>query len=180
MFVRGAALSAIAHTQDWTAFHTTEAERRDWATGYERPEALKRRPLLDKPSEPHPILSSLMDVALLRVMLVSDGAVMALRERTSGSRTASTPTSDLAAVIELLGWRFGQCKTHRARLAVIKEAQDEADRLRYAPDRSVVQGTQEWRAAIAKDSRSSRVLAGVHGVSHMTIARIKKQGRSLL
>lgn len=167
-----------AHTQNWTAFHTTETHRHDWAPGYDRPEALKRKPLLDKPSEPHPILSAKMDYELLRIMLVSDGAVMALRERTTGSRGASTPTSALAVTIDDLGGRFTSCKTHRQRLMVIKEAMHTADRLRYAPDRSVIQGTREWREAIANDNRSVRVLAVIYSVSKSTIARIKKDVRA--
>src|ERR1017187_9585230 len=105
------------------AFHTTETQRREWAPGYERPDVLKRRPLLDSPSEPHPMLSALMDEALLRIMLVSDGAVMALRARVTGSRSASTPSSDLAIIIDELGEHYGACKTHRRRIVVIKEAQ---------------------------------------------------------
>ena len=109
-------------------------------------------------------------------MLVSDGAVAALKVRITGTHDAQAPTSDLAAIIDSLEERYEGCKTHRKRLLIIKEAQDTADRLRHAPNRSMVNGTKEWREAIAQDSRSCRVLAGVYGVSHMTISRIKKQG----
>lgn len=168
-----------AHGSDWTAFHTSETHRRDWAPGYERPESLARKPLLDQPSEPHPILSLLMDEALMRIMLVSDGAVMALKVRVTGSRRESTPSSDLAVVIDSLGERYGKCKTHRKRLVVIKEAQDTADRLRHAPNRAMVRGTNEWGEAISRDPRSCRVLASVYGVDFSTISRIKKKFRSV-
>jgi hypothetical protein len=167
-------LSHAALASDWTAFHTTETDRREWSPGYER---VERRPLLDKPSDPHPILNALMDITLNRIMLVSDGAIMALKERTTGSHATSvTPTSDLATVIDDLGSRFTQSKTHRRRLTIIKEAQTTADRLRFSPDRSKVRGTKEWREAVASDSRSCRVLATVYGVSKSTISNLKKTG----
>lgn len=165
-------LSAIAREQDWTAYHTPESVRRE-----ELPEGyVERSRLLDKPSDAHPILSALMDETLLRIMLVSDGAVMALRERTTGSKAGTmTPSSELATIVNELDQRFERCKTHRARLTVIKQAQSIGVRLRYAPDRSLIRDTEEWREAVAADSRSCRDLAEIWGVSHMTIARIKKQ-----
>ncbi len=156
-------------------YHTSDAQQHDW---YGQPDAPRRTHLLDKPSSPHPILNQLMDEALTRILLVSDGAVMALKERTTGSKVGTIePTSWLASVVHELDTRYEKCKTHRARLVVVKDAQDVADKLRYAPDRSKVRGTAEWREVIATDPRSTRVLAAVWGVSHMTIARIKKQAR---
>lgn len=167
-------MSAIPQTQDWPAFHTSESTRREFLPD----QYVDRRPLLDRPSEPHPILSLLMDEALRRIMLTSDGAVMALRERTTGGYADTRePTSTLAGTIDELGSRFANCKTHRTRLAVIKEAQGTAIRLAYSPDRSMVRGTQEWREAIAADTRSCRVLAEVWGVSKSSIAVIKKRPR---
>lgn len=167
-------LSAL--TQDVSAFHTSDHEVRDW---YGSPDAPRRR-LLDKPSKPHPILSLLMDEALRRIMLTSDGAIMALRERVTGSYADTrTPTSDLAAMIDSLGERFCKCKTHRARFLVIKEAQAIAARLRYAPDRSVVRNTSEWREKVAQDPRPCRIAAEVYGVSFGTVRRIKKAAGTL-
>ena len=167
-------MSAL-HWQDVDAYHTPESIRREF-----RPEdALDRRPLLDTETEPHPILSALMDEALLRITLTSDGRAMALTERISGSHAGTlAPTSDLATELDQLSSRFMRCKTHRARLYAIKDAQAVADRLCYAPDRSVIRGTVEWRQAIAKDARSCRVLASIHGVNASTISRIKKQARA--
>lgn len=167
-------MSATAQTADWTAFHTTEQERREWASNYQP--ALDRSPLLDEPSEPHPILSALMDGALSRILLVSDGAVMPLRERTTGSQSPpSAPTSDLAALLDELGNRFSQCKTHRRRLEVIKEAQVTAVRLVYSPDRSKIHGTKEWREAIAHDSRDNETIALDHGITDRTVRNIRKE-----
>ena len=109
-------------------------------------------------------------------MLTSDGRSQSLSERVTGSREASTPTSDLAEMLSDMASRFMRCKTHRARLSLIKEAQTLANRLRYAPDRSMVRGTSEWKQAIIDDPRSCRVLEVVYGVHYSTISRIKKQG----
>lgn len=158
-------------TQDWTAYHTSETVRREFLPA----DHIERRPLLDKPSDPHPILNMLMDEALMRIMLTADGAVMALKERVTGSSSPQAPTSDLAAIIDDYGERFTTCKTHRRRLQIIKEAQSTAVRLRYSPDRSLIHGTTEWREAVAKDDRSVRVLANVYGVGKSTIARIKSE-----
>lgn len=158
-------------SQDFDAYHTPES-----VSQAERPEGwLARRPLLDKPSPPHPILSMLMDEAMCRIMLTSDGATAALKQRTTGSKPGTiAPTSSLAGEIESLGERFHASKTNRKRLELIKEAQETADRLRYAPDRSLIRGTPEWKEAIMRDPRSCRALAAIWDVSHMTIARLKK------
>lgn len=161
--------------QDWQAHHTTTQEVHEW---YGTPDAPRRYPLLDQPSEPHPILDMLMDEALLRILLTSDGKAQALTERVKSSHAGTmAPTSDLAGVLDMLSGRFLKCKTHRARLLVIKDAQMTADRLCYAPDRSKVRNTPEWREAIASDPRPVRVLATVYDVGKSTIARIKKDAR---
>ena len=162
----------------WPAYHTTERSRRAWCPeASARPE---RSPLLDNPSDPHPLLSWLMDEALCRILLVSDGGIVALEPRVSGRRAEShEPSSDLAVIVDDLGGRFMACRTHRARLLVIREAQAVADRLRYAPDRSLVRGTTEWREAIARDSRSCRVLARAYGIGETSVRRIKREAGTM-
>lgn len=170
-------MSALAEPPSWQsvdAYHTPESVSRA-----ERPsEYVKRQPLLDKRSEPNPILSLLMDEALLQIVLTADGSAMALTERVSGAYAdTKVPNSGLAAEIDELGGRFAGCKTHRQRLEVIKHAQATAIRLKWAPDRSLIRGTEEWKQVVAQDARSTRVLAEIWGVSHMTIARLKKSRR---
>jgi hypothetical protein len=163
-------LSYAPLASDWTAYHTPESVRREFV-----PKAIEWRPLLDKPSEPHPLLNAAMDEALTRIALVSDGAVTRFgAEWINGRRVADTPSSDLATTLEQLGTAYMLCWTHRSRLAVIKEARAEAKRLRYGPERSKVQGTKEWREKIANDPRPCGVLASVYGVSATTVKRIKK------
>lgn len=166
-------MSALA---DYSAFHTTETQRHDWAPGCDD-DRVRRRPLLDKPSDPHPILSALMDEALTRILLTADGAVMPLKERTTGSKaTSSAPTSALAETLDGLTGRFTACKTHRARMLVIVDAQMTADRLQYAP-RAEQRGTLEWKQAIGHDERPCRIVASVYGVSLRDVVSYRKQFR---
>ncbi len=146
-----------------------------------------------------------MDEALRRIILISDGAVASYKAppqvvrgivdradakqrlladareycHTGKVSQSKEPQSDLATDIDDLGERFQACKTHRGRLMLIKEAQALSDRLRYAPDRSMVRGTKEWREAIAHDPRTCRVLATIYGVSFGTVRRIKKDAGTL-
>lgn len=175
---RDAELSALA--QDWDTFHTTHQQQHDW---YGPPDATKRRPLLDKPSEPHPILNMLMDEALTRIMLVSDGAVASLKImiHKKGSRDAVEPHSDLATIVDNLDGLFLACRTHRQRLAVIKGAQEMSVRLRYSPKSDIlVRGTRGFRLALAKDPRPQRVVAADYRVSSKTISAARKEFRDLL
>lgn len=157
----------------WVTNHQTAVELGRDPDREKRP---KRDPVLDTPSERVPLLDRLMDEALRMAALTADGSVMRLqvRIRGGGGGSDSTPMSDLGRTLDRLTEDYTSCKTHRARLRVIKEAQDTVTRLRYAPDRSRVRGTREWKEAIAADARPCRKLAVVYGVSHMTIARIKK------
>lgn len=165
---------------DWEAYHTPEKVRREFFTYDDSSSsALDYKPVLDHPSEPHPILSALMDEALLRILLTADGRAQTLTERVTGSHPGTmAPTSDLAATLDALSRDFMRCRTHRARLVIIKAAQRTADRLRHAPDRSKVRGTAEWRQAIAADPRKFRAIAAVYGVSISTVSSIKKAVRS--
>lgn len=139
--------------------------------------------LLDTPTPPHPILDALMHSALLRIMLTADGATPATEprmERTprGDSGTALHPSriphSALAREVDALWIPYVHAGTHRKRLALIREAQGRSDALLYAPDRSKVRNTKEWREAISADPRPCRVVAQVYGVHYSTVSRIKK------
>ena len=162
----------------WPAYHTTETSRR--ASCPEASAHVEWSSLLDNPSEAHPLLNWLMDEALGRILRVSDGGVSGLKPRISVRRAEShEPSSDLAVIVDYLGGRFMACKTHRTRLLVIREAQAVAVRLRYAPDRSLVRGTKEWREAIARDPRSCRVVARTYGIGETSVRRIKREAGTL-
>lgn len=163
----------FADWQDVEAHHTSDVQVRDW---YGLPDAPRRTTLLDKPSEPHPILSMLMDDALRQIMLTGDGAVAALKVRVTGSKDPTTPVSSLSEMVELLGRDFMKCKTHRQRLKAIKEVQAILDRLRYAP-RSEMRGTAEWKAVIGRDERPCRVVASVYRVSLRDVVSYRKTYR---
>lgn len=159
-------------SQDFDAYHTPES-----VSQAERPEGwLARRPLLDKLSDPHPILNMLMDEALTGIMLTSDGAVMSLKQRTTGTKEQNAPTSNLAALLDELAGRFSGCKTHRRRLEVIKEAQFVLQRLRYSPKSDILlRGSAEWRKALATDPRPQRVVTADYRVSSKTITAARKE-----
>lgn len=159
----------------------------------------KRVPVLDSPSEPHPILNILMGEALTRIMLTADGATMnytpteyvrgradrstakgrALADSSGVKRVAAgrsdAPVSALVEDVDELRWRFDRCSTNRRRLLVVREAQRRGNRLLWAPDRSRVKGTAEWRAAIVADPRSCREIADAYGIHYSTVSRMKKQ-----
>lgn len=160
-------------TDDTWAFHTPQRWRHEFVDDTSRTGG--RTPLLDRRSDPHWITDMLMHDALRRLLLMCDGRALPLREKVTGSRAGATaPSSTLAAEIDALWRAYERASTHRRRFEAILAAQDAAVQLAYAPDRSKVRGTQEWKDAIRADSRSCRVLAVVYGVSYRTIARIKK------
>ena len=158
--------------QDVEPHHTSEA-----ISQAERPDGwVDRSRLLDKPSDPHPILTLLMSEALHRILLTADGRSQALAERVSGSRSASAPKSDLAVILDEMECRFWHCRTHRQRLALIKEAQQTWIRLCFAPKSNIVaRGSKEWRQALAIDPRPYRVIQADYRVSAKTIAAARKE-----
>lgn len=162
--------------QDFEAYHTPESVRQEFLSDDEI-ETWKRKHKgthLDKPSAMRPVLRFSMEEVLLRISLTSDGAVAALKQRVKGTKDPSAPKSDLEALVADLDKRFYEAKTDVARLLILNEARRTLILLQFAPDRSKVRGTPEWRQAIISDPRSCRVLAGVWGVGKDTIARIKK------
>ena len=165
-------MSALADWQEVDAYHTPHSTRREHV-----PAALDYKPILDKRTEPHPILNMLLDDALRAILMVSDGGVATLKARVTGSKPGTiSPTSELSGIIDELGSRYMGCRTHRARLAVIKEAQATSDRLRFAP-RSEQRGTREWKETIAMDSRPCRTVASVYRVSLRDVVAYRKTFR---
>lgn len=162
--------------RDW-AFRTPYAWTQEFTDTPGR--ALERRPLLDRPSERHPILDALMDEALRRMLLTSDGATVKLsaRIRDGGGGGSSRPSSGLAGEIENLWEDYSRCRTHRQRLVVIRAAQEAVDRIMYArqADPRLVRGTLEWKQRIAADPRPRRIVAHYFGVSSKTITAARKQ-----
>lgn len=136
-----------------------------------------RDPVLDIPSEPHPWLNALMDHAILRLMLLANGAVMPLTERVTSTRSAKAPGTYNGADVDRLAYKFQRAKTHRERLLIIKAAQDKATVFTHSrsPDPSLVKGTREWRQRLAMDPRPRRVVALDYGASSKTITAAKKE-----
>lgn len=140
----------------------------------------KRDPLLDSPSERSPLLDSLMDRALLRIVMTADGATMTLKAdiiKGTSAEKGAAPRSSLAGELDRLGGDYNRAQTHRARLRVIKEAQDMASRLRYAP-RAEMRGTVEWKMAIASDDRKQADIAVAYGITQGRVSQICKEMRA--
>jgi hypothetical protein len=174
----GSVLTVNAATEHADAYHTPHELRIEFSDA--DPNRRQRNPLLDNPSDPHPYINALMDLALLRLMVVANGATQAwgpdagMRRgvKTSGSVILTDPD---AWTIDQLAWDYYYgATTHRGRLRVLKQAQDMAKEA-SASDPGLRRGTREWRQRIIEDPRSSRVCERIYGVSHMTIARIRKQ-----
>jgi hypothetical protein len=169
-------LSHAARHSDWTAFHTSDKERRDWAPGNERSAALERKPLLDGHSEPLWWQNSLMDEALLQIILMSDGAVTGIKTMVihpDSTRPAISPTSDLATIVDGFDSRFNDTNTHRGRLVVIKEAQDFVEEWKYS-DCCKLMSREERDRAIAADTRTVDDIAIHYGLNKRTVQRIRK------
>ena len=162
--------------QDTWAFRSPHSWRYEFADNPSP--ALERRALLDKPTPRHPLLDALMDHALSRILLTADGATMQLKVRIRGTATrGAAPVSSLAGDIDQLADDYTAAKTHRARLIVIKRAQDFYMRIAYSrkADPALVRGTLEWRERIARDSRPQRVVTHFYGVSSKTVTAARKE-----
>lgn len=151
---------------------------------------------MDRKTEARPWMNQLMDQALLRISMCSDGATTHYRTvdmvRHRGPRTSDqapaalhapakttkggesqAPTSGLADDIRRLETMYTRSRTHSQRLHVIRAAQAIGMRM-VKMDRSLVRGTPEWRSAIASASGSVREVAARYGVNHTTVSRIKR------
>lgn len=160
--------------ETWHTSDTWRAELKDDDTPMYR-----RARLLDRETDRHPILDALLDLALTQMMMTCDGSTASLAAKVSGGghHDSQAPRSGLAEDVERLARRYVEARTHRQRFAVIKEAQEAAVRLRYAPkcDPSLVRGTREWRQMIASDPRPRRIVAVRYQVSSKTITACRKE-----
>lgn len=137
--------------------------------------------LLDAPSEPHPFLDVLMRDELLGMHLLSGGRAANLayspEKRTKGERSSgAAPTSTLARDIDELSYLYARCRTHRERLWIIYFAQRKRRSTLAGPAREKVNGTAEWREAIAAAAGSCRMVARLYGCSPDTVSRIRREG----
>lgn len=142
------------------------------------PNRRQRDPLLDQPTEPHPLIDKVMEHTLNQLALTANGATGAWGPDSAmrkGSKSeASAPTASDVWTVEQLAWDYWYgATTHRGRFRVILEAQQMVRRMRKA-DPSLIKGTEAWKARILEDPRSNRACADDYGVSFETIRRIRK------
>lgn len=152
---------------------------------------------MDRKSEPRPWMNQLMDQALLRIAMISDGATTRYRAmdevrhqgpRTSSNQSATThkparthmsgdtqaPVSALADDIRRLETMYSRSRTHTQRLHVIRAAQSIASSMVRIDPEAADRARHEWEQAIVRDTRSTHVIAAAHGISAMTVSRMKK------
>lgn len=136
-----------------------------------------RDPVLDAPSEPHPILNALMDRVMVRLEMLANGAVMPLTQRVKGGRDElDGPGRYNGSDVTRLARQYYKAPTHRLRLLVIKAAQDKVNAFQFSPGGAEhIRGTEAWKARIAADTRPYNTLTHVYGISKRDVTAYKKQ-----
>lgn len=168
----GGEINLPEHWRPDTTFHTPTAFHMQY-----RDERPKRDPLLDYPSEPHPLLDSLLNDALLRLCLVANGPIAAwdsVRVK-QGARTSQAPGTYNGADIDRIALRYLKARTHRVRLTIISAAQEKARRLTHSQTAGPERGSAEWRRMIAEDPRPRREITKAYGVSASTVAAARRE-----
>ena len=82
----------------------------------------------------------------------------------------------LQGIVDGLG-RMSQARAEELRDEILQQAIDALEAWRYTPDVPGVEperGTLAWKCKIANDPRSSRVVAGHYGTSHVTVLRYRR------
>lgn len=144
-----------------------------------RDERPPRDPFLDYPSEPHPLLDTLMNDALVRLHMVANGPIAAWDavRVSGGTRESDSPGTYNGADVDRLSIRYYRARTHRTRLLIIGAAQTKARQATHSPNAMPARGSEEWKARIARDDRPRRVVAAEYGVSPKTITAARKAYR---
>jgi hypothetical protein len=175
--LRGEPVLTVSY--DWEPFHTPHALRIEFSDA--DPNRRQRDPLLDNPSDPHPYLNAVMDLALMRLTLTANGATQAwgpdagMRKGSKGESRA--PTDFDTWTVDQLAWDYYYgASTHRGRLRVLKQAQELAHSATTS-DPGLRKGTREWQERIAADERPYKVLQRVYGIGPNTVAKLKKEMR---
>lgn len=181
--------------------HTTHDEAVAWGMDPERGNSALKLPSLTRTSERVPLLDDLFEHALRLIGMTADGATTnyapteflpgradrttamgrALAEsggvKAKAAKGTVAPRSGLADEIAWLEQAYTTCRTHRARLTVIKGAQDIGRRLLIAPkaDPKLVKGTREYRERVAADTRPCRTVAQAYSLSLRDVVAYRKE-----
>lgn len=114
-----------------------------------------------------------MQLALMRLSLISDAATTKLGDRVHGGEANRAPKGPRSSMAEYHRRQWRRARSHEARCEALREAEKALINARHAPRRSHVKGTLEWRLAIARDPRPAPVVAEVYGVSRQHVYRIR-------
>lgn len=156
------------------AYHTTENTRQELRDEPE-PHALRYCRLLDFPSDSTEVLDLLFTQGLRKLNMVADGKAAYTGVRVKGSdATLSEPRSTLSADLSRFEWRWEKCRTHRARLKLIRELQIEVAHLKFA-QKVAAPGSREWREEVARREGTNVKVCAIYGVSEQTLRNYRRE-----
>jgi hypothetical protein len=131
---------------------------------------------LKESSASAPVLEQLLRTALSSIELASPVRAATLDKETARLKPGSTPPPGKPEhLIRTLRDEYEECAHHLCRLEVIKKAQGIARTLRGNSDPARRRGTPQWRAAIAKDSRASALVAVDYDISASYVRKIRME-----
>jgi hypothetical protein len=110
-------------------------------------------------------LRSRMQLTLIRMVLISEGKTTKLGDVIHGGDPDRSPRGPRSSMAEYHRRQWRRARSHEARAEALQAAEKALINARYAPRRSLVSGTLEWRLAIARDPRPAAIVAEVYGVS---------------
>ena len=113
---------------------------------------------------------------LIKIELVSTVRAARIERETARLKPeGNPPTGETNAMMVDLLERFKACRTEWSRLQVIKDAQDVLAQLRKGGFWDKKRGSDEWKQAIAMDTRASAIVAVEYGISASYVRRIRSE-----
>lgn len=122
-------------------------------------------------------LEARMRLTLLKLSVISEASGVRLGDVIHGGTPDRSPRGPHSSIAEYHRRVWRRAHSHEARCEALRGAQSAYIRARYAPRRSNVPGTLEWRLAIARDPRPAPVVAEVYGVSLRHVYNLRKLSR---
>lgn len=114
-----------------------------------------------------------MIVVLRQMAVLSEASGAQLGDTIHGGEKNNAPKGPRGSMAEYHARCWRRAKGTLARADALSNAEAALINARYAPRRSMVSGTLEWRLAIARDPRPAPVVAEVYGVSRQHVYRLR-------
>lgn len=122
-------------------------------------------------------VESSMRRVLMEMTVLSEASGAKLGDVVHGGEPNNAPKGPRSSMADYYGRRWRRARGALSRAEVLAEAQDALINAKYAPMRSMLVGTLEWRLAIARDPRPARIVANVYGVSMTHVYYLRKTSR---